>query len=241
MAKDNSFILKIDGLCVHYGHIQALADVSIQVEKGDLVALIGANGSGKSTMLKAIVGLQRAGRGTILFVQTNITWMSTENIVALGIVLVPEGRGILAGMTVSENLELGAYHCKTDIRKGFESVFHRFPVLRMRMTQLAGTLSGGEQQILAIGRAILSSPKLLMMDEPSLGLAPIMVNTVFNTILDLKKEGYTILLSEQNAHKALQSADRGYVLEMGRVLLEGTRQELTNNLIVRQAYLAEAT
>ena len=230
-------LLHINSISVSYGRIDALRDVNIHIKQGEFVTLIGANGSGKSTLLKAILGLQRASKGSIMFMGRDITRSSTESIVAQGISLVPEGRGVLPLMTVEENLELGAYHLKGNIGDKLEAVFARFPILRERRAQKAGTLSGGQQQMLAIARGMIATPKILMMDEPSLGLAPIIVTELFNTIGKLKREGFTILLSEQNALKALAYADRGYVFEVGSVVLEGTAQELIDNAQVRAAYL----
>lgn len=230
-------LLHINSISVSYGRIDALRDVNIHIKQGEFVTLIGANGSGKSTLLKAILGLQRASKGSIMFMGRDITRSSTESIVAQGISLVPEGRGVLPLMTVEENLELGAYHLKGNIGDKLEAVFARFPILRERRAQKAGTLSGGQQQMLAIARGMIATPKILMMDEPSLGLAPIIVTELFNTIGKLKREGFTILLSEQNALKALAYADRGYVFEVGSMVLEGTAQELIDNAQVRAAYL----
>lgn len=236
--KDN--ILKIENLSVSYGRISAIRQASLEANKGELVALIGANGAGKSTLIAAVLGVMRAKSGTIWFMGRDITRESTESIVASGISVVPEGRGILPLMTVTENLQLGAYHLKGDINKCLNLAFDRFPILGERRSQPAGTLSGGEQQMLAIGRALVGSPKLLIMDEPSLGLAPILVSELFRTMADLKKDGYTILLAEQNARKALQCADRAYVFDVGSIVLEGAAQELVNNPRVRQAYLGGA-
>jgi branched-chain amino acid transport system ATP-binding protein len=230
-------MLNVEDLSVSYGRIEALKRVSLNVEKGELIALIGANGSGKSTTLKAILGVKTPHQGKILFMGRDITQKSVESIVASGIALVPEGRGILQLMTVAENLELGAYHRKDDLTQDLQSIFDRFPILRERKNQMAGTLSGGEQQMLAIARAMMASPKLLMMDEPSIGLAPLIVTHLFQTIVDLKRDGYTILLAEQNVHKTLRCADRGYVFEMGNVVLEGSAQDLIRQEAVRQAYL----
>jgi len=191
-------------------------------------------------MISAVLGIAPVKSGTIRFMGQDITGKTTDTIVASGISVVPEGRGLLPLMTVLENLQLGAYHVKGDITRYLERAFDRFPVLAERKSQPAGTLSGGQQQMLALARALMSSPKLLMMDEPSLGLAPLAVNELFEMIDDLKKEGQTILLSEQNARKALQYADRGYVFEVGNVVLEGTAQELTGNPQVRYAYLGGA-
>lgn len=240
MALNETNILKIENLFVYYGRVQAIKQVSLEVGKGEIIALIGANGSGKSTLMAAVLGIRRAASGTILFKGHDITWKPTHDIVASHITLVPEGHRVLSAMTVMENLQLGAYQLKGNIDKYLSQVFDRFPVLRERRNQLAGTLSGGEQQMLSIGRALMGAPELLMMDEPSLGLAPLVVEELFRVIVDLKGEGYTILLAEQNAQKALQHADRGYVFETGSVVLEGAAQELASNPEVRRAYLGGA-
>lgn len=237
MVENRANILKIEDLSVSHGAVRALRHVSLEVNEGEIVALIGANGAGKSTLLGAVLGINRAASGAILFMGKDITRRPTDSIVASGICLIPEGRGILPLMTVLENLQLGAYHLRGDINQRLKRVFDRFPVLGERSKQAAGTLSGGEQQMLSIARALMSSPKLLMMDEPSLGLAPVLVAELFNIIVDLNKEGYAILLSEQNARKALQCAHRGYVFETGKIALSGTSQELANDPGVRQAYL----
>jgi branched-chain amino acid transport system ATP-binding protein len=237
LAQKRGNILKVENLSASYGRVSAIRQVSLEVNEGELVALIGANGAGKSTLISAVLGIAPVKSGTIRFMGQDITGKSTDSIVASGIAVVPEGRGLLPLMTVLENLQLGAYHVKGDITRYLERAFDRFPVLAERKSQPAGTLSGGQQQMLALARALMSSPKLLMMDEPSLGLAPLAVNELFEMIDDLKKEGQTILLSEQNARKALQYADRGYVFEVGNIVLEGTAQELTGNPQVRYAYL----
>jgi branched-chain amino acid transport system ATP-binding protein len=237
LAKNDAAVLKVKDLSVSYGHITALRQVSLEVNEGELVALLGANGAGKSTLLAAIVGVVRAGAGSIWFKGQNITWKPTDGIVAAGVSVVPEGRGILPLMSVMENLQLGAYHVKGDIGGRLDWVFDRFPVLGRRKSQPAGTLSGGEQQMLAIARALMASPGLLLMDEPSLGLAPLMVEEVFRILIDLKKEGHTILLAEQNARKALQCADRAYVFQVGSIVLEGATEALARDPRVHQAYL----
>jgi len=237
LAGNETPLLAVDQVHVFYGRIEALKGVSLEVDRGEFVTLIGANGSGKSTTLKAILGLQPASRGSISFLGREITRTAVESIVTRGIALVPEGRGSLAGMNVAENLELGAYHRRDDTGPDLEKVFQRFPVLAQKQHQLAGSLSGGEQQMLAIARAMMAAPKLLMMDEPSLGLAPIVVGNLFKTITGLRDEGFTILLAEQNAAKALQSADRGYVFETGRIALEGRVEDLRSDPNVRRAYL----
>ena len=235
MAKNN--ILKVEDISVSYGPVKALRHVSLEVNEGEIVALIGANGAGKSTLLESVLGIHHVDKGTIIFIGDNITNRPTDSIVASGVCLIPEGRGLLSLMTVLENLQLGAYHLRGDINQRLKRVFDRFPVLGERSQQRAGTLSGGEQQILSLSRGLMSAPKLLMMDEPSLGLSPVLVAELFNIIVDLNKEGYAILLSEQNARKALQCAHRGYVFETGRIVLSCTSQELANDPRVRQAYL----
>jgi branched-chain amino acid transport system ATP-binding protein len=222
---------------VFYGHIRAIRKVSLEAREGEIIGLIGANGAGKSTVMKAVLGVQRGSSGSIQFLGKDITRMSTENIVASGIVYVPEGGGVLPFMTILENLQLGAIHYKGDLNDRLRQVFERFPILEERQHQHAGTLSGGERQMVAVARALMSAPKLLMMDEPSLGLAPKLVVEVFNIILDLQKAGYTLLLSEQNARKTLQCADRAYVLQTGDIMLHGTGKELLDNPNVQQAYL----
>jgi branched-chain amino acid transport system ATP-binding protein len=237
LEKNNSFLLRVKDLSISYGNIIAIREINLKVEKGEIVTLIGANGAGKSTLVKGILGIQRPSRGSISFLGQDITWTTVDRIVASGIVLVPEGRGIVMEMTVMENLELGAYHRREGVLVSMEQVFEQFPILRERKHQKAGLLSGGQQQILAIGRALMADPVLIMMDEPSLGLAPILVHQVFEIIAGLKKSGHTILLAEQNARKATQIADRGYVFEKGRIILEGPSQDLIHNEMVSKAYL----
>ena len=231
-------ILSIENLSVSYGRIAAVRNVSLEARQGEIVGLVGANGAGKSTIMKAALGVQRASAGRVRFLGQDVTDVSTEKIVASGLVYVPEGGGVLPWMTILENLQLGALHFKGDFAAQLRHVFDRFPILGDRQRQLAGTLSGGERQMVAIGRALMSSPKLLMLDEPSLGLAPKIVAEVFNIIGDLKKSGYTILLSEQNAKKTLQSADRAYVLQTGSLILQGSGKELLDNEDVQRAYLS---
>jgi branched-chain amino acid transport system ATP-binding protein len=233
----NNNVLTIENISVFYGHICAIRDVNLEARKGEIVGLIGANGAGKSTVMKAVLGIQRSSSGSIAFQGRDITRMSTEKIVSSGIVYVPEGGGVLPFMTILENLQLGAIHFKGNLNDRLKQVFERFPILEERQHQLAGTLSGGERQMVAIGRALMSAPKLMMLDEPSLGLGPKIVAGVFNIILDLQKAGYTILLSEQNAKKTLQSANRAYVFQTGDIILNGTGKELLDNPIVQQAYL----
>ena len=235
MAKPN--ILTVEDVSVSYGMVKALSHVSLEINEGEIVALIGANGSGKSTLLETILGIHRVNSGKILFMRKPITRMPTDKIVASGICLVPEGRGILAPMTVLENLQMGAYHLKSGFDKYLERVYQHFSFISERSKQKAGTLSGGQQQMLSIGRGLMSAPKLLMMDEPSLGLAPVMVEELFKTIVDLNREGYTVLLAEQNAYKALNIAHRGYAFETGSIVLSGTAEELAGNTKVRNAYL----
>lgn len=236
MVRNNS-ILTIENLSVFYGHISAVRNVSLEAREGEIIGLIGANGAGKSTVMKAVLGVQRSSSGSIQFLEKDITRMSTERIVASGVVYVPEGGGVLPFMTILENLQLGAIHYKGDLNDRLRQVFERFPILEERQHQHAGTLSGGERQMVAVARALMSAPKLLMLDEPSLGLAPKLVAEVFNIILDLQKAGYTLLLSEQNARKTLQCADRAYVLQTGDIMLHGTGKELLDNPNVQQAYL----
>lgn len=233
----NDGILGIENLSVSYGRIAAVRNVSLEAREGEIVGLVGANGAGKSTIMKAALGVQRASAGRVRFLGQDVTNVSTEKIVASGLVYVPEGGGVLPWMTILENLQLGALHFKGDFAAQLRHVFDRFPILENRQRQLAGTLSGGERQMVAIGRALMSSPKLLMLDEPSLGLAPKIVAEVFNIIGDLKESGYTILLSEQNAKKTLQSADRAYVLQTGSLILQGAGKELLANEDVQRAYL----
>jgi branched-chain amino acid transport system ATP-binding protein len=237
LAQINSGLLQVENLSVHYGNILAVDKVSITVSKGQIVTLIGANGAGKSTVLKGILGVQQASSGNVVFNGRNITKLSTDKIVSSGITIVPEGRGIVAEMTVLDNLELGAYHRKDNTESTLEMVFEWFPILQEREQQLGGTLSGGQQQMLAIARAMMANPDIIMMDEPSLGLAPIIVKSLFESIAKLKEEGQTILLAEQNALSALKVADRGYVFERGRMVLEGNSQKLIENDEVRRAYL----
>lgn len=232
-------MLQIDDVDVFYGSVHALKGVSLHVEKGELVTLIGANGAGKSTLLKTLSGLNRPRNGIITFLGQRIDRMSPTEIVRLGIVHCPEGRRIFPDMKVGENLDMGAYvrRDRSNLRKDVEKVFSFFPILRDRYDQRAGNLSGGEQQMLAIGRALLAQPQLLMLDEPSLGLAPILVEQIAEIIRELHESGTTVLLNEQNAEMALHLADRGYVLETGRVVLEGDSRTLLREEHVRKAYL----
>ncbi|MBU5363259.1 ABC transporter ATP-binding protein [Enterococcus raffinosus] len=231
-------MLKIENLSVHYGMIQAVRDVSFEVNQGEIVSLIGANGAGKTTILRTISGLNQPSKGTITFEGTPIQKKAPRKIVAQGISQVPEGRHVFPGLTVLENLEMGAYLRKDgEIQKDYEHVYEKFPILKERLNQDASTLSGGEQQMLAMGRALMSKPRLLLLDEPSMGLAPIFIQEIFNIIQEIQKQGTTVLLIEQNAKMALSIADRGYVLETGKVVLSGTGQELLESEEVKKAYL----
>lgn len=234
-------LLEIKNLHTYYGHIHALKDVSLNVDKGEIVTLIGANGAGKSTMLKTTSGLLRPRQGTIRLDGEDLTSYSPHEIVAKGVVQVPEGRRVFGRLTVMENLEMGAFSCteRRLINANLERVFTLFPRLKERQKQVAGTLSGGEQQMLATGRALMANPRVLLMDEPSMGLAPVLVDSIFGTIKQLHASGTTILLVEQNARMALQVASRGYVLQSGVVVLSDTAENLRSNEMVRQAYLGE--
>ena len=230
-------MLKVDDIHVYYGQIHAIKGVSFEVHEGEIVSLIGANGAGKSTVLKTISGLLRPKSGTITFLDNDITHTEAYKLVNRGLAQVPEGRRIFLQMTVRENLDMGAYTQKDVSEADMEAVFRRFPRLKEREKQIAGTLSGGEQQMLAMGRAMMSHPKLLMLDEPSMGLAPILVEQIFDIIREFHASGTTILLVEQNAGKALAIADRAYVLEQGRITLSGTGADLAASDAVKKAYL----
>ena len=232
-------MLKIDNIHVYYGAIHALKGVSLEVHKGEIVTLIGANGAGKSTTLRTVSGLLAPKSGGISFLGENIAGMPAHEIVKHGISQVPEGRRIFAEMSVQENLEMGAFtrKDKAGVEKDFEIVYNRFPRLKERRKQQAGTLSGGEQQMLAMGRALMSRPKLLLLDEPSMGLAPLLIKEIFSIIVDINKAGTTILLVEQNANMALSIANRAYVLETGRITLSGGAKDLAASEEVRKAYL----
>ena len=230
-------MLKVENIDVYYGAIHAVKNVSFEVGDGEIVALIGANGAGKSTILKTVSGLMHPRTGTITFCGQNITHTEAYKLLRTGLAHVPEGRRIFLQMSVQENLEMGAYINKSVSQEDLEMVFNYFPRLKERRKQVAGTLSGGEQQMLAMSRALMSHPKLMMLDEPSMGLAPIIVDQVFGIIKELHKSGTTILLVEQNARKALQIADRAYVLETGSITLTGTGAELAKSNEVRKAYL----
>lgn len=232
-------MLKVENLSVHYGMIQAVRDVSFEVNEGEVVSLIGANGAGKTTILRTISGLVRPSSGKIEFLGNEIQKVPAQKIVAAGLSQVPEGRHVFSGLTVMENLEMGAF-LKTnrdENQANLKKVFSRFPRLEERKNQDAATLSGGEQQMLAMGRALISTPKLLLLDEPSMGLAPLFIQEIFDIIQDIQKQGTTVLLIEQNANKALSIADRGYVLETGNIVLSGTGKELLASDEVRKAYL----
>ncbi len=231
-------MLSVQGIDVYYGMIHALKSVSIEVAEGEIVSIIGSNGAGKSTLLRSLSGLLRPRTGQIQFLGQKIDGLSPDTIVHLGMSHSPEGRRIFTNMSVQENLQLGAFiRQDAEIAADMERVMERFPRLRERFKQNAGTLSGGEQQMLAIGRALMSRPKLLLLDEPSLGLAPNLVAEIFRIVLDLNKEGVTVLLVEQNAHRALEIAHRAYVLETGTVVLSDTGQSLLHNPKVKEAYL----
>ena len=230
-------MLKVNNINVYYGKIHALKDVSFEVHPGEIVALIGANGAGKSTTLKTVSGMLRSKTGSIEFMDENISHTESHKLVYKGLAHVPEGRRIFLQMTVLENLEMGAYIHKNPTKAELDDIFDRFPRLLERKNQIAGTLSGGEQQMLAMGRALMSKPKLMMMDEPSMGLAPILVEQIFDIIRELKHAGTTILLVEQNAQMALSIADRAYVLETGKIVNEGSASDLLHDDSVRRAYL----
>jgi len=231
-------MLTIQNLNVHYGMIQAVHDVSFHVEQGEIVSLIGANGAGKTTILRTISGLIRPSKGSVTFEGKPIEKEAPQKIVASGLSQVPEGRHVFPGLTVQENLEMGAFLRKdSGVKADYEQVYQKFPVLKERLSQDAATLSGGEQQMLAMGRALMSKPRLLLLDEPSMGLAPIFIKESFSIFQEIKEQGTTVLLIEQNAKMALSIADRGYVLETGKIVLEGTGQELMASDEVRKAYL----
>ena len=230
-------LLSVTGLSVSYGHVTALKDASLEVFRGEIVVLIGANGAGKTTLLQSVLGISPPAAGEIRFKGAPITGRPVDRNVRAGICLVPEGRGVFASMSVLDNLLLGAHHNMQTADRYLQRVYEWFPILKRRRDQVARTLSGGERQMLAIGRALMSSPELVMVDEPSIGLAPIVVNDIFSILRMLNREGYTILLSEQNANKALKCAHRGYVLETGSVTLSGSADRLLADPGVRAAYL----
>lgn len=232
-------MLRVQNLSVHYGMIQAVREVSFEVNQGEIVSLIGANGAGKTTILRTISGLIRPSKGSITFEGNEIHKTVPQKIVASGLSQVPEGRHIFPGLTVQENLEMGAFLRKdsSEMKVDYEQIFKKFPILAERKTQDAATLSGGEQQMLAMGRALMSKPKLLLLDEPSMGLAPIFIKEIFTIIQEIQQQGTTVLLIEQNAKMALSIANRGYVLETGNIVLEGTGAELLASEEVKKAYL----
>ena len=234
-------MLEVKELQVYYGVIQALKDVSFEVNQGEVIALIGANGAGKTTTLHTVTGLLPSKHGSIIFEGVDITKTPAHKIVEMGIAHVPEGRRVFSQLSVYENLIMGAYtrKDKKEIADNLEMVYNRFPRLKERKTQRAGTLSGGEQQMLAMGRALMSNPKMIVMDEPSMGLSPIFVNEIFDIIKEVSKSGTTVLLVEQNAKKALSIADRAYVLETGKIVLEGKADVLMNDDSIKKAYLGE--
>ncbi len=234
-------LLEVKDLSVYYGVIQALKGISFHVDKGEVVALIGANGAGKTTTLHTLSGLINADKGDILYKGENLTKIPNHKIVSLGMAQVPEGRRVFAEMTVLQNLKMGAYtrKDKAEINDTLQMIYKRFPRLEERKSQLAGTLSGGEQQMLAMGRALMSHPDIILMDEPSMGLSPIFVNEIFQIIQDVNKDGVTVLLVEQNAKKALSIANRAYVLETGSIVKEGPASELLNDESIKKAYLGE--
>ena len=240
MANNETVMLKVNGLKVAYGGIQAVKGVSFEVRQGELVSLIGANGAGKTTTLKAITGTQAAAAGEIEFMGRSVKGQGPWDLVKQGLVMVPEGRGVFARMTITENLLMGAYVRDDDeVQADIDKVFAIFSRLKERATQLAGTMSGGEQQMLAMGRALMARPKVLLLDEPSMGLSPIMVDKIFEVVADIHSRGTTVLLVEQNASRALQLANRGYVMDSGEVTMSGEAKSLLADPRVRAAYLGE--
>lgn len=236
MEKKNN-ILEINNLSVSYGPIKAVKKVSLEINQGEFVALIGANGAGKSSLLKAILGINKVENGNVAFLQQDITGKPTDKIVSSGLSLIPEGHVIFTSMSVLENLQLGAYQNLAEFEDNLNRIFGYFPVLKVRSSQIAGTLSGGEQQMLSMGRALMSKPKLILVDEPSLGLAPKIVTDIFNILSELNKEGYSILLAEQNAKKALECSHRCYVMKTGEIAMSGFSTSLMDDPKIRQAYL----
>ena len=234
-------MLTLENVSVSYGAIEALTDINMHVEQGEVVTLIGANGAGKTTTLRTITGLLAPAAGRVLYEGKQISGVPTHKLVPMGIAMSPEGRGVFANLSVRENLEMGAYirKDKKDIANDMERGFNMFPRLKEREQQKAGTLSGGEQQMLAMARALMSRPRLLLLDEPSLGLAPLVVHTIFEAIEEIRGEGTTILLVEQNANAALHHSDRAYVLESGRIVMEGDSKQLSNDPRIKEAYLGE--
>ena len=234
-------MLEVKDLEVYYGMIQAIKGISFEVNHGEVIALIGANGAGKTTTLHTITGLLSPKKGSVMFEGTDITKVPAHKIVSMGMAHVPEGRRVFAELSVYENLKMGAYtrKDKNEIEESLANVYKRFPRLEERRNQMAGTLSGGEQQMLAMGRALMSKPRIVLMDEPSMGLSPIFVEEIFNIIKEISAEGTTVLLVEQNAKKALSIADRAYVLETGKIVLEGNAKDLLNDESIKKAYLGE--
>jgi branched-chain amino acid transport system ATP-binding protein len=237
LEQKNEVILKVENLSVSYGHIKALRNVSLEVKRGEIVVLVGSNGAGKTSIMETVLGVNTPDTGKVTFEGRDITRKPVDKNVRGGMTLVPEGRGVFATMSVLDNLLLGAHHELKGAEKKLNFVFDSFPVLGQRRSQLAGTLSGGERQMLAIARALMSTPRMIMVDEPSIGLAPIVVNSIFDILRSLNREGYSILLSEQNVYKALKCSHRGYVLETGKVIKEGMADELLKDPAVREAYL----
>ncbi|GHU60946.1 ABC transporter ATP-binding protein [Spirochaetia bacterium] len=237
MEQNSDVILSVRDLSVSYGHIPVLRGASLEVRRGEIVVLLGANGAGKTTLMETILGVNTPDAGSVVFAGRNITGAPVDKNVREGMTLVPEGRGMFASMSVMDNLLLGAHHELKGADKKLNFVFDAFPVLAQRKKQLAGTLSGGERQMLAIARALMSTPRMILVDEPSIGLAPIMVTTIFDILVKLNKEGYSILLAEQNVYRALKCAHRAYVLETGRVIREGRAEILLQDPFIREAYL----
>ena len=234
-------LLKLDSVVAGYGQITAIKGISLEVDEGDIVTVIGSNGAGKSTTLRTISGLLRPRSGALTFDGQDIAHMPPHRIVAAGISQVPEGRGIFNRLTILENLEMGAYRrgARADLNEDFERVYTLFPRLKERLRQRGGSLSGGEQQMLAIGRGLMAQPRLMLLDEPSMGLSPILTEAIFQTIVDINRQGTTILLVEQNAQIALTVASRGYVMESGKIVIQGSAAELRQSEMVRKAYLGE--
>lgn len=231
-------MLKLENVSTYYGKIHALKRVNIHVKQGGIATILGANGAGKTTMMNTIAGLLKPKEGSIYYLGNDVTFSRPDQLLRQGLALVPEGRGILASMTVLENLEMGAYHRNdSQVNNDLQQVMERFPILKERQSQLGGTLSGGQQQMLAIARVMMSKPKLLLLDEPSMGLAPLIVNDIFKIIKEINEEGTTILLVEQNARQALKIADYGYVLETGHVVAEGSSEQLLKDDTIQKAYL----
>jgi branched-chain amino acid transport system ATP-binding protein len=240
-TNNNPILLKISGLKVAYGGIQAVKGIDLEVRQGELVTLIGSNGAGKTTTMKAITGGLKPNAGSVEYMGKNIAGVGAWDLVKTGLAMVPEGRGVFSRMTITENLQMGAYTRtdKAEIAAGIERAFATFPRLKERKDQLAGTMSGGEQQMLAMARALMSMPKLLLLDEPSMGLSPIMVAKIFEVVKEVSSQGVTVLLVEQNAKLALQAADRGYVMESGEITISGDAKQMLNDPRVRAAYLGE--